>query len=467
MKNGAESSDRRISLHGPWSSRMAFILAVAGSAVGLGNIWRFPYIAGQNGGGAFVLTYLVCVFAVGLPIMMSEILLGRRGRRNPITTMRILGEEEGSSPNWQIVGLMGVVSGFLILSFYSVIAGWALAYVFQSGLGAFVDASAEGVSDTFTGLTGSWPKSFAWHTAFMMMTVYVVACGVERGLERAVRVLMPSLLVLMVILLGYAMMSGHFMAGASFLLRADFTALTPGAVLVAMGQAFFTLSIGMGAVMAYGAYLPEGTSIANTSVAVVIADTLLALLAGLVIFPIVFANGLDTAQGPGLIFQTLPLAFGKMTGGMLFGTLFFVLLTFAAWTSAIGLLEPAVAWMVERHHFSRRAAAIVVGAGIWLLGLGTVLSFNVLSDASFLKGTPFDNLDYLTSNILLPLGGLLITFFAGWIMARGSSCEELDMGPGLAYKAWRFLARIIAPVAVVVVFIDAATGGVVTRLLTD
>lgn len=467
MKNAAESSDRRISLHGLWSSRMAFILAVAGSAVGLGNIWRFPYIAGENGGGAFVLTYLICVFVVGLPIMMSEILLGRRGRRNPITTMRILGEEEGSSPGWQLVGVLGVVSGFLILSFYSVIAGWALAYVFRSGLGVFVETSAAEVSSTFTNLTGSWPKSFAWHTVFMMMTVYVVACGVERGLERAVRVLMPSLFVLMLILLGYAMTTGHFMAGTNFLLRADFTALTPGAVLVAMGQAFFTLSVGMGAVMAYGAYLPEGTSITLTSVAVVVADTLFALLAGLVIFPIVFANGLDIAQGPGLIFQTLPLAFGKMTGGALFGTLFFVLLTFAAWTSAIGLLEPAVAWMVETHSFSRRVAAMVVGAAIWLLGLATVLSFNVLADFSFLKGTPFDNLDYATSNILLPLGGLLITVFAGWVMARNSSCEELDMGPGLAYKAWRFLARLIAPAAVVIVLIEAATGGAITHLLTD
>lgn len=444
---------------------MAFVLAVTGSAVGLGNIWRFPYIAGENGGGAFVIVYLLCVFAIGVPIMMSEILLGRRGRRNPVTTMQLLGQEEGGGIPWRFVGVLGVVSGFLILSFYSVIAGWALAYVFRSAFGAFVGAGPGAVDEIYGTLTGTWWKSLIWHTLFMGMTVAIVARGVERGLERAVRILMPALLGLLLILLAYSLSTGFFADGVRFLLQPDFSTLTPGSVLVAMGQALFTLSIGMGAVMAYGAYLPQQTSITGTSLTVAAADTVIALLAGLIIFPIVFANGLDPALGPGLVFETLPLAFGRMPGGLIFGTLFFVLLAFAAWTSAIGLMEPAVAWMVERRHLPRVAAASIIATVVWILGIGTVLSFNILADFRFLKGTVFDNVEYLTSNILLPLSGLFITIFAGWIMASISSCEELDVGPGSIYKLWRFLARIVAPAVVILVLVEAASGGMITRLL--
>ncbi len=433
---------------------MAFVLAVTGSAVGLGNVWKFPYIAGQNGGGAFVLVYLACVFLIGMPVMMSEILIGRRGRRNPIATMELLGIEENGRRSWRWLGALGVLAGALILSYYSVIAGWTLAYIVKSIAGVFADASAETVSREYTSFIGDWRQVGLYHTVFMVLTVWVVARGVERGLEQAVRFMVPALLVLMLVLVAYAINSGHFAQGVSFMFKPDFHRLTWEGVLVALGQAFFTLSIGMGAIMAYGAYLPEETSITTSSVAVVTADTTIAILAGLAIFPLVFANGLTPADGPGLVFNTLPLAFGQMPGGMFFATVFFILLAFAAWTSAIGLMEPAVAWIVEKHYRTRAEASVVVGVAIWLVGLGSVLSFNVLSDVRFLAGTIFDNVDYLTSNVMLPLGGLLISLFAGWIMASNSSADELG-GYGTLYRVWRLLARVIAPIGILFILVYA------------
>jgi len=262
------------------------------------------------------------------------------------------------------------------------------------------------------------------------------------------------LLLLMLVLLGYSINSGYFGEGVSFMFTPDFDKLTWNSVLAALGQAFFTLSIGMGAIMAYGAYLPEETSITGASAAVVTADTSIAILAGLAIFPLVFANNLDPADGPGLVFQTLPLAFGQMAGGVFFSTIFFVLLAFAAWTSAIGLMEPAVAWIVEKYHKTRAQATVMTGLTIWLIGMGSVLSFNVLADVKFLAGTIFDNIDYLTSNIMLPLGGLLIVIFAGWIMCRNSTADELR-STGLLYKAWRLLARFVAPIGILLVLINA------------
>ena len=469
MLSNQAVGEKRTSLHGHWSSRMAFILAVTGSAVGLGNIWKFPYIAGQNGGGAFVLVYLVCVIVIGMPVMMSEILIGRRGRRNPVATMELLGKEEGSSGHWRWVGFMGVMAGILILSYYSVIAGWTLVYVVKSASGVFTGATAEAVSAQFGGFVSDWKMVALCHTVFMAFTIFVVARGVERGLEQAVKFMVPALLVLMLVLLGYSINSGFFGAGVEFMFTPDFEKLTWASVLVALGQAFFTLSLGMGAIMAYGAYLPEETSITGASAAVVTADTSIAILAGLAIFPLVFANGLDAAQGPGLVFETLPLAFGHMSGGVFFSTIFFILLLFAASTSAIGLMEPAVAWVVERFHKTRAQSAVIIGVSIWGLGLGSALSFNVLSNFRFLvnvdtdgdgvmdaKGTIFDNVDFLTSNIMLPLGGLLITIFAGWVMCRNSTSDELGSSGNL-YKAWRLLARFIAPIGILFVLINAVT----------
>ena len=328
MLSNQNGDGKRKSLHGNWSSRLAFVLAVTGSAVGLGNIWKFPYVAGENGGGAFVLVYLVCVVAIGMPVMMSEILLGRRGRRNPVATMELLGQEEGSSRNWRLLGMLGVVGGILILSYYSVIAGWTLAYIVKSATGVFVDATAASVVSEHEAFKANTGLVAFVHTLFMGLTIFVVARGVERGLEQAVRFMVPALLLMMVVLLGYSITSGSFGAGVEFLFTPDFSKLTWGSVLEAMGQAFFTLSIGMGAIMAYGAYLPEETSITGASATVVAADTGIAILAGLVIFPLVFANGLQPGAGPGLVFQTLPLALGQMPAGAFFSTVFFVLLSF-------------------------------------------------------------------------------------------------------------------------------------------
>ena len=457
-------ASERESIHGQWSSRLAFILAATGSAVGLGNIWKFPYIAGENGGGAFVLVYLLCIAVIGIPIMMAEVLIGRRGRQSPINTMRSLAREENASRAWVILGWAGVLAGFLILSYYSVIAGWALSYVFRTGSGLFTGLTADGVQSIFTGFVSDPERLLAWHTIFMVMTMMVVARGVRGGIEKAVKFLMPALFVLLFVLVGYAWNSGAFDQGVSFLFQPDFSKISANGILIAMGHAFFTLSLGMGAIMVYGSYLPSGASIARTVITVSLMDTLVALLAGLAIFPIVFANGLEPGTGPGLIFQTLPIAFGHMQYGEFFGMLFFVLLVFAAWSSSISLIEPAVAWLVENKGITRVFASIVVGLVTWLFGLLTVLSFNLWSDVKLLSkfevfkdSTIFDLLDYLTANIMLPLGGLLIAIFAAWKMSRESTVDELGMGDRFFYPLWRFLVRYITPIAVIIVFLKAVS----------
>ena len=457
-------ASERESIHGQWSSRLAFILAATGSAVGLGNIWKFPYIAGENGGGAFVLIYLMCIAVIGIPIMMAEVLVGRRGRQSPINTMRTLAREANASRAWVLLGWAGVLAGFLILSYYSVIAGWALSYVFRTGSGLFTGLTADGVQAIFTNLITDPERLLAWHTIFMIMTMVVVARGVRGGIEKAVKFLMPALFVLLFVLLGYAWNSGAFDQGVNFLFQPDFSKITANGILIAMGHAFFTLSLGMGAIMVYGSYLPGGTSIAKTVIAVSLMDTLVALLAGLAIFPIVFANGLEPGVGPGLIFQTLPIAFGHMQYGAFFGMLFFVLLVFAAWSSSISLIEPAVAWLVENRGMTRVFASAVAGLVTWLFGLLTVLSFNLWSDVKLLShieifrdSTVFDLLDYLTANIMLPLGGLLIAIFAAWKMSRESTVEELGMGDRFFYPLWRFLVRYITPIAVIIVFLKAVS----------
>ena len=447
-------TETRQSIHGQWSSRWAFILAATGSAVGLGNIWKFPYITGENGGGAFVLIYLLCIAVVGIPVMMSEIMFGRRGKQSPIHTMRTLAQEERGSSSWQIVGWSGVLAGFLILSFYSVIAGWALSYVVSAVSGSFSGISADQSSDLFGSLVSNPTVQLSWHTLFMVMTMFVVARGVRDGLEKAIRLLMPALLVLLLILVGYAMNSGGFMQGFHFLFDADFSKVTTEGVLTALGHAFFTLSLGMGAIMVYGAYLPDDVSITRVAFTVAIADTAVALLAGMAIFPIVFANGLEPGAGPGLIFQTLPVAFGAMPGGIIFGTLFFLLLVFAAWSSAISIIEPVVAWLVEDRGWSRKRASISAGGVTWVLGIATILSFNVWSEVKWFDKTIFDLLDYLTANIMLPLGGLLIALFAGWVMNQNHSRGELGMEEGL-YQRWLLLIRYVTPVAIGLVFLNA------------
>ncbi len=442
----------KVGIHGEWSSRWAFILATSGSAIGLGNLWKFPYITGVNGGGAFVLVYLLCIVVVGLPIMVAEVMLGRRARQSPINAMRTLTTAVGASPAWRLLGWGGVVAGFLILSYYSVIGGWGVSYIVNALSGEFEGAGADKVKALFGDMVGSPLHLLVLHTVFMLLTVAVVARGVRAGLERAVMVMMPLLFVLVIVLVVYAMTSGAFMQGVRFLFAPDFGALTATSVLVAMGHAFFTLSLGMGAVMVYGSYMPRRSSIMGAAGTIVALDTVVSLLAGLMIFPLVFASGLEPNAGPGLMFQTLPLAFGQMPGGLVFGTLFFVLLTFAAWTSAISLVEPVVAWLVENHSLSRVAAASVCGALAWTLGIGTVLSFNHWAGHQLFDRSFFELVDFLTSNIMLPLGGMFIALFAGWVLPRGVSAGELD-GDDRLYRIWRILVRYVSPTAVFLVFL--------------
>ena len=446
-------TDTKKIIHGEWSSRFAFILAATGSAVGLGNIWKFPYITGENGGGAFVLVYLLCVLLIGIPIMMTEIMLGRRSKQNPIDAMQTLSEEAGADKNWHYLGWMGVIAGFLILSYYSVIAGWASAYVFKAFTGSFLNADATAIKQLFDDFVASPVQLVFWHSLFMLATMLIVARGINNGLERAVRFLMPSLFVLLMLLVAYAMTTGSYDKGVSFLFTPDFSKLTANGVLTAMGHAFFTLSLGMGAIMVYGSYLPKDVSITKTVFLIAGTDTAVALLAGIAIFPIVFASGLEIASGPGLIFQTLPIAFGNMTGGWLFGILFFVMLVFAALSSSISLIEPAVAWLVENKNMSREQACIWSGLLTWLLGFGTIFSFNIWSGFKIFDRTIFQLLDYLTANLLLPIGGFCIAVFAGWIMSRQHTEQELDMPNALSYQVWKFLICFVSPIAVFFVFL--------------
>ena len=441
------------SIHGEWSSRLAFILAASGSAVGLGNIWKFPYMTGENGGGAFVLIYLICIALFGLPVMMAEVMLGRRGRQSPINTMKYLCREESAHRAWSLLGWGGVAAGVLILSYYSVIAGWSLSYVIQSAGSEFVGIDHQGAGELFAALISSPGKLMFWHTLFMVMTMIVVARGVSNGLEIAVKYLMPSLAILILVLIVYSMTQGSFWLGVEFLFTPDFSKINQEVLLDAMGQAFFSLSLGMGAIMIYGSYLPQKASIAKTSISVAIADTSVAIFAGLAIFPIVFAYQLEAAQGPGLIFNTLPLAFGQMPGGVFFGTLFFVLLVFAAWTSSISLIEPAVAWLVEKKGLTRFSASIVCGLVTWFVGLGTVFSFNIWESYKLFGKTFFDLLDFLTANIMLPLGGLFIAIFVGWVMRNSSVEDEIAMESSAYYRVWKFLVKFVTPVGVFLIFL--------------
>ncbi|AXY42748.1 sodium-dependent transporter [Halomonas sp. JS92-SW72] len=439
-------------VHAQWSSKMTFVLAAAGSAVGLGNIWRFSYMVGDSGGAAFVLIYLACVALVGLPILVAEWLIGRRGQENPINAMADLARRNGRLPAWALVGASGVLAAFLILSFYSVIGGWSLSYTLSSVTGAFSGQDADAIGALFGGLLGSPGTLTLWHTAFMALVIFIVARGVTKGLEGAVRTLMPALVVLMVVLVGYGMTTGHFGEALAFMFRPDWSAVTGGVVLAAMGQAFFTLSLGMGIMMAYGSYLGEDVNLISTARTVIILDTVIALLAGMAIFPIVFANGMSPGEGPGLIFVSLPVAFGNMTGGTLLGLMFFLLLTFAALTSAISLLEPVVELVEERTPLSRVAATLTSGVAVWALGIAALMSFNVWGDFLIFGLNIFDLLDTFTSKVLLPLTGLGAILFVAWCLERQSVASELGLAGGTE-RLWHLVARYVAPIGVIVVFV--------------
>ena len=442
-------SDLRKSIHGTWSSRWTFILAATGSAVGLGNIWKFPYMAGDNGGGAFVLIYLACIFVIGIPIMLGEIMIGRRGRSSPANTMSFLAKEAETSQAWTLLGATGALAGLLILSFYSVAAGWAMAYVF----GGFQETSAQAVSSEFDKFLADPAALLFWHTLFIIITVTIVARGILKGLEAWINTLMPMLFIIIILLCIYAMQTGAFMEGLTYLFKPDFTKINSDVLLAALGQAFFTLSLGMGAIMAYGAYMPADQNIGRTAITVAALDTGVALLAGIAIFPIVFANGLAPTEGPGLVFVTLPIAFANMPLGVLFGTLFFILLSIAALSSSISLIEPGVAWLVESLKTKRAYAAIGLGIFSWTLGVFSALSFNLMSEFKLFGMNFFDFTDFLTNQIMLPLGGIFIAVFVGWVMKKKDVLDELQIEDGIIFKSWFFVIRFVAPVMVAMVLL--------------
>ena len=433
---------------------MGFMLAAAGSAVGLGNIWKFPYMAGQMGGSVFVLTYLVCMFVIGLPILVTEWLIGRRGQKNPIHTMEDVAKAEGHSANWRWVGIIGVLGSFLILSFYSVIGGWATDYIFLAGKGTFLGMNGEGTNRIFSEFLGSVNHLLIWHTVFMFATAVIVAMGVSGGLERSCKIMMPGLGLLLIGLVVYAaVVSGPAFGQAfSFLFTPNWSALTGEAVLAALGHAFFSLSLGMGIMMAYGSYLGKDVNLISTARTVVILDVIVAILSGLAIFPLVFANGLQPGKGAGLIFVTLPIAFGNMTGGTILGVLFFIFLTFAALTSSISLLEPTVELLEEKTPLGRKSATLLSSVVIWALGVACVLSFNEWQNVTLFGKNIFDLLDYFTSKLMLPLTGLGTIIFAGWMMNQETIRRELNLSPAL-FAGWKFLCRIVIPIAVIFILI--------------
>ncbi len=448
--------------HELWSSRSAFVLAAVGAAVGLGNIWRFPFIAGQNGGGAFVLVYVGFVLLLGIPIITAELAMGRRGGQSPVISMVNLVRQEGRSKAWQTIGWLSILIPLLGLTYYSVVAAWAIDFIFQSAAGSFIGFDGNASSAFFAELLASPWRMIFWHSIFMIVTILVVANGIRKGLERSVKIMMPALFMILLFMVGYAMIAADFKAGLEFLFTPDFSKLTLPIVLMALGQALFSLAVGVGAMMTYGAYLPKNVSLPWAGAIIGIVDTMVAILAGLAIFPLVLGYGLDPAEGPGLIFVTLPVAFGQMPGGMIVGALFFVLLTFAALSSSIGMLEPVVSWLVEHRGFKRPVMAISAGGLAWLVGLMVALSFNIWGDirplgmfAFFADKSIFDVVDFFVANILLPLNALLIALFAGWMMSRNSTLEELALPDGARYAYWRFILKYVAPIAFGVIFVSS------------
>lgn len=442
-----------------WTSRWTFIMAATGSAVGLGNIWKFPYIAGENGGGAFVLVYLFCILTIGIPVMIAEVLMGRWGRSSPVHTMYKLVDDAKAPRIWHGIGWMGVVAGFIILSYYSVIAGWAIRYFLQVGSGAIQGIDGPGSSELFGSMLSSPGTLIFYHSLFMVMTMFVVIAGVTNGLGRAVRILMPMLMLLLIILLAFSLRMGDFPAAFNYLFSVDFSSLTGPAILTALGHAFFTLSLGMGAIMVYGSYMPEHASVGKTVLTIAGLDTLVALMAGMAIFPIVFANpAIAPSEGPGLLFVSLPIAFGSMPGGMVFGMLFFALVTVAAWSSSISLIEPAVSWLVETKKATRLQAGLAFGLICWLLGLGTVLSFGAWENVRLLGLNFFEFADFLTANIMLPLGGMLMAVFVGWTMNQTLVRQELDIDSDLIFNLWRTVLRVFSPIAILWVTLEGLSG---------
>jgi NSS family neurotransmitter:Na+ symporter len=435
-----------------WSSRFAFIMASVGFAVGLGNIWRFPYVTGENGGSAFVAIYLLCTLSIGIPCLMAELMVGRRGGGSPPRSMAMVAQESDRSPKWMVVGGMGVLTAYTIAITYAVVVGWVLWYLARALLEGFVGFDTAVAESTFAGLLGDSQSMVLWTLIGNVIVGGIIYAGITSGIERAVTIMMPLMFSLLIGLSIYNYFAGGFFETLQWLFTPDFSKVTGATFLAAVGQAFFSIGVGMGGMMTYGAYLPRDFSIARGAATIVMADTCVALLAGFVVFPAVFHFGLDMASGPGLIFQTLPIAFAQMPGGGTFAILFFIMLAVAGVTSMVGLLESVTSWTQEKLSVSRQRSTVLVVGSVTCLSVISVLSYNIWEDYRLL-GMNFNELtEALYDKILLPLAGLLVALFTGWFMRREHSEDELSddlkwFGP------WRGLTRWIVVPAVALILI--------------
>jgi len=459
-----------------WSSRFAFLMAAIGSAVGLGNIWRFPFVAGENGGGAFILIYVFTTTAIALPILIAEIMLGRMGGQSPIGSVMAVARKHKKSVLWTLMAWGATLGAFVVLSYYSVIGGWALKYTTLAVTGGFSGLDGASSGGVFNNFIADPFALIGWHTAFMAINVGIVVWGLHKGIERAVVFLMPLLFVLLVGMVFYAASTPGFDRAVDFLFTVDFSKVTSNTFLTAIGQGFFSVSVALGAMMTYGAYLDEDVPIPQSAVIIAVADTLVAILAGLAIFPLVFSFALEPSAGPGLIFVTVPIAFGQMDAGLLVGSAFFVLLSVAAVTSAISLLEPAVAYMEEALTWSRRATAFLVGGACWALGLATAFSFNdwstyypLASMGVLVDQTIFDVFDFVVTSWVQPGVGIMMAIFAGWVLSQSTVKDALNLEnpDALWFRFWYFLLRVVCPIAVLLVFAGAVWPDFVASMMPN
>lgn len=438
----------RTSIHGSWSSEWTFVAAATSSAIGLGSLWRFAYLAGQHGGARFVLVYLTCTLLVAAPVLIAQVVLGARGRADPVHAVEMAALESAVSRHWRMIGYLSVVVSLLILSYFSVIGGWLLVYARWLYQGEMAAASARQIGEQFGQLLADTPVQMLAHFVFMAAVWLVVAFGVRRGVGVLTRVGLPLLLLLLLMLVLYAFRMGNMSAALNFLFAPTDVDFTWDSALMALGQAFFSFSLSMGGVMAYGAYLPDRQPLFRLILTVIVIDTAVAIMAGLAIFPLVFAQRLEPNVGPGLMFVTLPYIFGNVQNGGLVGTTFFALVLLAAWGSAVALLEPGTAWLVQRLRWRRPFAALVLAGVAWLLGLLTIFSFSLWPTWRPGGRSLFAWIDWLSASVLLPLCGLAIAIFVGWRMRREASRDELFVEHPRFYALWRLLLRYIAPPAI-------------------
>lgn len=433
-----------------WGTRLGFIMAAAGSAVGLGNIWKFPYIAGNNGGGAFVLVYLFCIGLVGLPILVAELMIGRHTRKDAIGAFRAL---EPRRPWWRTPGWVSVSAAFIISSYYSVVAGWTLDYIYRAAIGSFSLSDTATIEGLFGSLLADGSRQTLGHLLFTLLCLGIVSAGVQKGIERWNKILMPLLFALLTLLFINGMFSPGAAQGLAFMFSPDFSQLSASSILEAMGHSFFTLSLGMAAMITYGSYLPKDTDLFTASLRIASLDTLIAIMAGLAIFPIVFSVGMAPAAGPGLIFKTVPVVLAQIPGGALLAIVFFLLLAFAALTSNVSLIEAQVAYLIDERSWPRKKAAATIAGLAFIVGIPSALSYNVLANVTFIGNRSFfDSADLIASNYLLPLSGLLVSIYVGWFWRGSAEKEELLAGGRTwVYPLWHWLIRYIAPLAVALV----------------